>query len=69
MTAMAYTITFKQNDAVIEHYVFETLNPDDYSTVVDNAFKAFFKTHADVPLFDHVTVIFDKDLPTGTPGP
>jgi hypothetical protein len=58
---MACTVTFKQNDAVLERYVFEAPSPDDYGKLVDNAFKAFYKTHPDVSLFDQVTVIFDRD--------
>ena len=58
---MAYFVTFKQNDTVVEHYVFETVEPDDYARLVDNAFKAFYKAHPGISLFDHVTVIFDKD--------
>ncbi len=59
---MAYSVTFKRGDQVLERYEFEVENPDDIRAHVDEAHIKFRKAHPNISIFDGgVTVHYDKD--------
>ncbi len=58
---MAYSVTFKRGDQVLERYEFEVENPDDIRTFIDEAHDKFHKAHPGTSIFDCITVIYDKD--------
>jgi hypothetical protein len=58
---MAYSITFNQNDQVLESYVFELESGQDLAKAVERVHDDFRKKHPKISLFDGVTVFYDKD--------
>lgn len=59
---MAYSVTFKRGDQVLERYEFEVENPDDIRAHVDEAHAKFRKAHPNISIFDGgIAVHYDKD--------
>jgi len=58
---MAYSVTFKRGDQVLERYEFEVENPEVIRAFIDEAHVKFHKAHPGTSIFDGITVIYDKD--------
>jgi hypothetical protein len=58
---MAYSVTFKRGDQVLERYEFEVENPEDIRAFIDEAHVKFRKANPGTSIFDGITVIYDKD--------
>lgn len=59
---MVYTVTFSQNNQVLDNYKFEVTDPQEYMLRVDVAHEIFRREHPSISLFDGVTVVFNREL-------